>query len=168
MLTLNATRTITLELAGAAYHTIELTPIINPEPGTRYILSDSSWTFSSGGTKAFAYQLQYYLQVSSPYGYANGTGWYNANTTATASVVPTNVNGYEFQEWTGSVFSPSPSVAVTMDSNKELLATWTESKNSATPLLAEGLLLAMAIVITAVFMKRGSLRDWLRPHPSAD
>jgi hypothetical protein len=168
VLTLNATRTITLEFTGGTYHTLELTPIIDPEPGTRYVLSDPSWTFSSGGTKTFAYQLQYYLQVNSSYGYANGTGWYNANTTATASVVPANVNGYEFQGWTGSVSSGSPTVVVKMDSNKELSATWTQSKNSATPLSAEGLLLAIAIVIAAVFMKRQSLRDRLRPHPSAD
>jgi hypothetical protein len=168
VLSLNVTRTVTLEFSRGVKHTVELTPIINVEPGTRYVLSDPSWTFSSGGTKTFAYQLQYYLQANSQYGYANGTGWYDAGTTAAVSISPTTLDNHQFEGWIGSMVSDSPTVTVTMDSNKELSARWTQGENFLTSLLAEGLLLLAAIVIAVTFMKRRSLRDWIRPRPSAD
>lgn len=170
MIPLNETRTVILEFRKGGNHTLELTPIINAEPGTRYVLSDFSWTFSSGGSKTYAYQLQYHLQVNSQYGNASGTGWYDANTTAVASITPTTLDGHAFQGWIGSVVSSSPTLAVRVDSSKELSATWSQGLPASIQgeNLAEGLLILIAIVALVSFMKHRSVRRRLRPHPSAD
>ncbi len=125
-ISLNQSKIVTLEFTRGGSHTIGLTPIINIQPGTRYVLYGTPWTFSSGGTRNFAYQEEYYLQVNSQYGYKSGTGWYNANSTATASIAPTSVDGHQFQGWIGSIVSSSPTVTLMMDSSKELSATWSE------------------------------------------
>lgn len=125
-ISLNQSKMVTLEFTRGGSHTIGLTPIINIEPGTRYVLYGTPWTFSSGGTRNFAYQEEYYLQVNSQYGYKSGSGWYNANSTTTASITPTNVNGHQFQGWIGSIVSSSPTVTFKMDSSKELSATWSQ------------------------------------------
>ena len=91
--TLNQTRIIILEFQRGGNHTISLSSIIQAEPGTRYTLPQTSWTFSSGGEKSFHYNLQYFLNVTSAYGYATGTGWYDANSTAVVSVIPSETDG---------------------------------------------------------------------------
>jgi hypothetical protein len=53
------------------------------------------------------YTVQYYLNVVSPYSSPLGSGWYNAGSTAYASVSSTSVSGgggiqYGFSSWTGS------------------------------------------------------------------
>jgi subtilisin family serine protease len=149
MIPLNQTKTITFEFRRGASHTVELTPIINLESGTRYILSDSSWTFSSGGTHTFAYQLQYYLQVNSQYGYASGKGWYDAGQNATASLTSAIVDDHVFLGWTGSVISPSLTVTLKMDSSKELVATWTPALS--TPAQDNDLLIVALLILTAAF-----------------
>ena len=133
MILLNQTTTVPLEFARGGSHTVELTPIINTEPGTRYLLFGTPWTFTSGGTRNFTYQEQHYLQVNSQYGYANGTGWYNANSTATASITPTSLAGHQFQGWIGAIVSSSPTVTLRMDSSKELSATWSQGVNIPAP-----------------------------------
>jgi hypothetical protein len=165
---LNVTRTIPLEFRRGGNHTLELTPIIALAPGERYALSDFAWTFSSGGTKTFSYQLQYYLQVNTPYGYASGTGWYNANATAQAGVTPTTVDGHQFEGWIGSAVLDQPTFTVKMDSSKEMMAKWTEGENPSNTLLIEGLLIVIALTLSVAFTKRSSLREWIRLRPSAD
>jgi hypothetical protein len=172
---LNETKTIILEFKGGGNHTVELTPIINVESGSRYLLSGSPWIFSSGGTRTYSYQLQHYLQVSSPYGNPTGSGWYNVNTTATASITPTTVGSHQFEGWIGSLASTSPTVNVTMDSSKQLLATWspgpptlTQLQNSPAIVLVEAVLIFIAILASVVLVRRQSLRRRLRPNPSED
>jgi len=146
---LNQTSTVTLEFSRGGSHTVQLTPIIEVEPGTRYVLFGTPWTFSSGGTRNFAYQGQYYLQVNSQYGYANGTGWYNANTTATASITPTTVEGHEFQGWIGAIVSSSPTFTVKMDSSKEISATWSAA-SLAPPGSPAGIVWILTIAIASI------------------
>ncbi len=122
--TLNQTRVINLEFQSGGNHTIELSPTIQVGPGTRYRLTANPWTFSSGGVKRFRYQLEFLLQVKSAFGYATGAGWYHANSTATASVVPAVRAGYQFKGWTGSISSDSQTVEIRMDSSKEIIALW--------------------------------------------
>lgn len=172
---LNETRTIILEFTNNKTHTIELTPVINLGPNLRYVTFSSQWVFSSGGTKTFSYQLQYYLQVNSTYGTASGSGWYDAGQEARASITPTSVDDHQFQGWIGSVSSNSPTLNVTMDSGKKLTATWSPGPPSLTQLesslaipIVEVLLIITASILILAFMRRRSPRGRLRSNPSED
>ncbi len=145
--TLNQTRTVVLEFQRGGNHTVSLSPYLTAQPGTRYVLEELPWTFSSGGVRRFHYKLQFYLQVTSEYGYATGTGWYDANSTAVASVIPKVIQGHEFHGWIGSVSSGSEAVEVKMDSSKVLIATWGPASVQS---MANILGLAMAIAISVV------------------
>ena len=165
---LNQTTTVSLEFARGGNHTVELTPIIEVEPGTRYVLFGTPWTFSSGGIRDFTYQEQYYLQVNSQYGYASGTGWYNANSTATASITPTHLDAHQFQGWIGAIVSNSPTVTVKMDSSNELSATWAESVSRSTlTVLGGGIVLLVIVSAIMVFVKLRNRRSRLHSRPSA-
>lgn len=166
---------------GGGTHTIELNPpIIDVSPGVRYAVSGSPWEFSSGGTRQFDYRLQYYLEVTSPYGYPVGTGWYDANITVTAGVYPLQVPGYHFQEWTGSVTSPTSAVNVTMNSEKQLVAKWSEDSHMMGPASFSAILVlvlaAVGVVsivmlfktgrVNLVALRRNVAARRLRRHPS--
>ncbi len=168
-ISINQTSTVTLEFTSGGNHTVELTPIIDVEPGTRYVLFGSPWTFSSGGTLNYTYQEQYYLQVNSEYGYASGTGWYNANTTAAASITPTNPQGHQFQGWIGSVVSSSPSVTIRMDSSKNIVATWSQGENVNGPTLlwATVVIVLVAVAVTAMIRLRDQKSRKDQPHSTS-
>lgn len=122
---LDQARTIVYEFQRGGNHTIQLTSLIQPQPGSRYLLMEPTWIFSTGGSKQFHYTLQFHLQATSAYGYATGTGWYDANSTAIVSVIPSQTAGREFRGWIGDVISNSPVVEVKVDSSKEMTALWT-------------------------------------------
>ena len=162
-LALNQTRTLTFEFTSGGNHTIELTPILNIQPGTRYVLYGTPWTFSSGGSRDYTYQEQHYFQVNSQYG-SSGTGWYDENATAVASVVAPNVDGYQFQGWNGSVVSSSPTITVTMDSAKAVSAVWTKSTNVSPQTLLPATIaivigLVAVIVVARLRRSRGRAQD---------
>jgi subtilisin family serine protease len=167
-LQLNSTNTRVLEFARGGSHIIQLTPIINVEPGVRYALYNYSWIFSTGGTRTFIYQEQFYLQVNSQYGSPSGTGWYDANSTASVSITPTTVDGHQFQGWIGANVSSSPAVTVKMDSSKEISATWNQNGSFAPlTLLAEGVVILMVATVILAFIKLRYLGKRHRQHPSA-
>ena len=150
-ISLNQTNTLILEFRRGGTHTIELAPhTIQISPGVRYVASGTPWEFSSGGIRKFDYQLQYYLEVTSPYGYATGTGWYGANTTTTAGVYPLEVPGFHFQGWTGSVTSPSSSIQVTMNSEKRLVARWAEDRPMMDGSVPLNVFLVVALVVIGI------------------
>jgi subtilisin family serine protease len=152
--TLNVTQTLVLEFQGNSTHTIQVAPILQADAGTRYFANDS-WSFSSGGSKNIAYQLQFYLQVQSPHGSTTGTGWYDANSTATASVEPTSVPGFRFFEWAGASSSTSSTIEVTMGSSKSLVAQWeqTPTPNPTTSSLALLVILVIGLISVAVVIR---------------
>jgi len=152
-ITLNQTRTVVLEFQRGGNHTVSLSPYLTAQPGTRYALEELPWTFSSGGVRRFHYKLQFYLQVTSEYGYATGTGWYDANSTAVANVIPQVTQGHEFQGWIGAASSSSEAVEVKMDSSKVLIATWrpTSGQNMASIL---GVAMAIAISVVIALLVR--------------
>jgi len=151
--TLNQTRTIILEFQHGGNHTVSLSPYLSVRPGARYALEELPWTFSSGGVRRFHYKLQFFLQVTSAYGYATGTGWYDANSTAVANVIPQVIQGHQFQGWTGSISSDSQAIEVRMDSSKDLIATWRPVSGAASITnisIADILGSVMAIVVSVV------------------
>jgi hypothetical protein len=121
---LDQASTVVYEFQRGGNHTIQLTSLIEGQPGSRYVLIEPTWIFSTGGSKQFHYTLQFHLQVNSAYGYATGTGWYAANSTAIVSVIPSQTQGHEFRGWIGDVISNSPVVEVKLDSSKEMTAVW--------------------------------------------
>jgi subtilisin family serine protease len=156
--TLNETRTVVLEFQSGGNHTVSLSQYLMVEPGTRYALVEPPWTFTSGGVRMFHYKLQFYLQVTSAYGYATGGGWYDANSTAEAIVVPQSTQGHVFEGWIGAASSSSPTVDVKMDSSKVLIATW---RPTAGQDWASILGFAMATVVSvaiALFLRRRYLK----------
>jgi len=124
---LNRTNQLVLEFKAGVVHSVEITKYISASEGARYALYENTWNFSSGSAKTIVYRLQYYLDVESSRGYATGSGWYDANSTATAAVGSTFVEGYEFQGWAGAVNSTNSSVQIEMDSSKHITAVWKES-----------------------------------------
>ncbi len=145
-ISLNQTLRIVLEFRQGENHTIAPSQIIQIDSGTRYTLTEEPWTFSAGGVRRFHYQLQFFLHVKSAFSYPTGTGWYNANSTAIASVVPPVAEGYEFSGWIGAVSSDSPTVQVKMDSSKEIVAVW---RPVHSPLNIDNIIgVALAIVIS--------------------
>ncbi len=151
---LNQTRATILEFHQGGNHTIELSAVIATEHGGRYVLVGGPWTFSSGGIRRFHYQLQFLLQVTSEFGSVAGNGWYDANSTAVASVRPTIVQRYRFQGWIGAISSNSPTVEVTMDSSKEIIATWRLESDLLTLANLIGLILAGLISVAIAFVVR--------------
>ena len=173
---LNQTSTVILEFTRGHTHTTELTPIVDVEPGIRYMLPEDQriWNFSSGGMRTYTYQEQFYLQVNSQYGFPNGTGWYDANASAVVSISPTTFDGHQFQGWIGPVVSDSPTVTVRMDSSKELSATWsqvlppTNQSYDTTSLVLVGVLILIGVVSVGLFMRYRSRRGKVRLRLSAD
>lgn len=155
---LNQTRIIILEFQRGGNHTISLSSIIPVEAGTRYTLQQSSWTFSSGGEKSFHYNLQYFLNVTSAYGYATGTGWYDANSTAVVSVIPSETEGRQFQGWIGSVTSNSQVAEVRMDSSKEMTATWRSTQEPYNVANVAGFVFAIIFSIAVALIVRYKAR----------
>ncbi len=153
-ISLNQTRRIVLEFRRGENHTMAPSLTIQVDPGTRYALVEAPWNFSAGGVRRFHYQLQFYLHVKSAFSYPTGTGWYKANSTAIASVVPPVAEGYEFSGWIGAISSDSPTVQVKMDSSKEIVAVW---RPVHSPLNIEniiGVALAIAISLAVALVVR--------------
>ncbi|MCX6841997.1 MAG: T9SS type A sorting domain-containing protein [candidate division WOR-3 bacterium] len=116
------------------------TPDVNG--GTRYVFtnwsgdatgSDNPVTVNMSGPKTITagWQTQYYLTVDNGgHGTAGGAGWYDAGTTANATIDPLTVAGdpgvqYVFNGWTGDASgSGSPSNNITMNGPKTATATW--------------------------------------------
>jgi lysophospholipase L1-like esterase len=98
-----------------------------PATGTS---SNVLFSLMSPSSISWIWKTQYYLTVSSTYGNAAGTGWYDAGASAYASVSPTTVvsaggTQYSFTGWSGSASgSSSNSNALIMDSPKTAMANW--------------------------------------------
>ena len=107
-------------------------------PGARYTFNE----WSDGGPYAHeillsgaitlkaTFRTEFYLTVTSPYGETGGSGWYEAGTTAFASLRNTTVPGptgvrYVFVGWTGDAGGAGRmSSGIVMDGPKTANATW--------------------------------------------
>jgi len=99
--------------------------------GTRYYCQNTAWQTNSSGTQIFTYLPQYFLAVQTPYGSADGQGWYTSGSTAHATVSDQDVPEGQgtrniFSGWTGDATgSQLASNAITMDGPKVAVANWT-------------------------------------------
>ena len=98
--------------------------------GTRYFVQDATWSFSLPGHHIFTYTAQYFLSVSTPYSTATGQGWYNAGTTAHATLQDREIDESQgtrhvFAGWTTAASGTDlTSNDITMDAPKTAAATW--------------------------------------------
>jgi len=94
----------------------------DPHQASNSVLMDNPKTITAN------WVTQYKLTVNSPYGNPAGDDWYDAGSSATASVT-TPVDGgagtrYVFTGWTGDLTSTTPTVSITMNSPHSLTASW--------------------------------------------
>ena len=80
------------------------------------------------------YRLQYFVNVTSPYGTPTGSGWYDENSTMAASVEPPvdNEAGNQviFALWRGDMNGTDSRVLMSIDSPKTVQAEWTPFSSS--------------------------------------
>lgn len=73
------------------------------------------------------YKTQFYLAVKSPYGNAQGEGWYDEGTSATFSVTPSYDSGwikYVFERWLGDSTASTATATALMDSPRSVAAVY--------------------------------------------
>jgi peptidoglycan/xylan/chitin deacetylase (PgdA/CDA1 family) len=86
----STTNTITYTGITSGTHLWNVSTPTSGATGTRYIARTSSGTMNvpTQTSQTLAYTTQYYLNVTSAYGTAIGSGWYNSGSTAYATVTP--------------------------------------------------------------------------------
>ncbi|MEM2275684.1 MAG: M64 family metallopeptidase, partial [Thermoproteota archaeon] len=108
------------------------------------------------------YRKQYLLDVSSPYGFALGSGWYDEGVNASFSIFPTVIdNGlmvFHFSGWRGDLESHSPTGTIIMNSPKRLIAEWREDFTKIHILLALMLIIGVCVALKRVLKFTGFIR----------
>jgi len=112
------------------------------------------------------YQIQYRLDVISPYASTNGSGWYPENTNATSSISPpvTQAEGlagflgvrHVFDHWTGDCVSAEPNCILVMDGPKKTTAVW---KDDYAITMAGVILLLVVGIVLSFFVRRKRARQ---------
>lgn len=144
-------------------HMITVDQYISGSEGTRYSCSSNSWSVSSTDKHTFVYTTQYYLTVSSPYGTVSDSSWYDADSTRTFWVTPTEQSmqdllgalggKYVFDHWSGDSTATAPTASVTMDRPRTVKAEW--RADYTIPYVIIGAIVgAIAIVVVLLFMRR--------------
>ncbi|MEM2617253.1 MAG: Ig domain-containing protein [Thermofilaceae archaeon] len=140
----------------------------------KVIVSDGFYSSESlsGRFKVGAYVR---LDVESPYGKTEGSGWYLINQTAVFSVTPTKVEMsgilgtlggyYEFTGWSGDTTSTSPSSKIVMDGNKKVVAQFKPNYTMPLLILAGVAIAALLIIVAGLKVKTKSGQKTLPPPP---
>ena len=98
-----------------------------PASGTESVVN---FTMNEPSSVTWIWKTRYYLDVSSHFGSVGGAGWYDAGSSAYATISPLVVVGgdgaqYVFSGWSGGASgSSSASNTIEMDSPKTALANW--------------------------------------------
>ena len=154
---------------GASVQTNQVPPTVAGPSGTQYAFKD--WeldgsaqsgnqltvTMDKPHTAVAKYSTQYQLTVDSPGGIGSpqGSGYYDAGSTATFSV--TSPVGYfvqqVFVQWQGDYTGTNPQGSVTMDKPRTVNAVWATSYTQA--YIAGGILVVALIAAAILLMRRG-------------
>jgi hypothetical protein len=117
-------------------HVISVPPTVTLENTSRLVFkqwndSSASPTLqidSSGDLTLYAiYRRQHHLNVTSPFGQAAGSGWYDENATAFFHVEPpvlVEQTVHVFERWFGDSADSSPASSVFMNDSKNIQASW--------------------------------------------
>lgn len=134
--------------------------------GERGLFVGWSDNFSSGNrdidiennlTLRVNFQIQYRLDVYSPYASTNGSGWYSAGEVAYATVQPTRVFSegvmgflgvqHVFDRWTQDCAATTPTCSIVIDGPKRVDAVWRDDY-SVTMLEIVAMIAAAAVVFS--------------------
>mgnify|MGYP002153772303 CR=1 FL=1 len=117
-------------------HLITVPPVIMLGNASRAVFQQWNDTLSgptlhltlSGDLALLAiYRRQYYLNVTSPFGQTNGSGWYDENAVAQFHVTPpllVDETTHVFAGWSGDSNDSSPASSVSMNGSKDIRASW--------------------------------------------
>ncbi len=152
---------------------LSLPPMVQAEgQGKRYVVNgwDMDGSFYGGPSLSVQmngphavkgiYKTQYYLKVGSEYGQVTGDGWYDENSSATATAKPElPVDGMWgalgakriFYQWSGDASGPSPTLTVRMDRAKSLTALYSMDQTIPIVLVLAIILVASLLVIGFLF-----------------
>jgi len=137
--------------------------IIPGGDGTRYVFQQ--WTIDNAPvlgnqvqvtmnnphTLVAHYKTQYMFTVFSDYGIAQGTGWYDAGSSAAFSVTTEVDTSYGvkqvFERWTGDTQTTSANAAITMDSPHTVRAVWRTDSTVLYTTIALGIAAAFVLGI---------------------
>ena len=156
--------------AGEGWYVSTDSVIVGPVPssipggdGTRYIFQQwtidnapitgnpAQVTMNNPHTLVAHYKTQYMLTVLSDYGIAQGTGWYDAGSSATFSVTTQVDVSYGvkqvFERWTRDTQSTSATTAITMDSPHTIRAVWRTDSTVLYTTIALGIAAAFVLGI---------------------
>ena len=116
-------------------HTVQVEPVTYLTSQTRVVFT--GWDDGSTDTTRLItldndtsilanYRLQYFVNVTSTYGMPSGSGWYDQNSTASASVEPPVVDESKmiFAQWQGDVNGSDSRILLTANSPKTVVAVW--------------------------------------------
>jgi uncharacterized repeat protein (TIGR02543 family) len=130
---------------------ISIEPVIYESGTTRFTFQ--RWNVSADGRDANAtlivdspisleaiWQKEFYLNVSSTYGEAWGSGWYGEGMTASFGVIPPppNLIGYVFDGWAGGGTAQTINATALMDGPRNVVAKWHRDYTQVTLLSATG------------------------------
>ena len=134
----------------------------------RYVCKSNVETTSSDASITFDYTLQYLLTVESPYGEAEGSGWFDKDYTARFSMSPVTIPiegflgtlgaKYVFKGWIGDLTASSSSAEAKMDSPKRVTAVW-EADYSNVYLILGGLGMTIAGLSFFMFFRRRGVKE---------
>ncbi len=145
-------------------HEVTVPQQIEPGEGVRHLftswndgITDASRTIKAGGTYMPVFDTQYYVNLASPFGSPEGSGWYDKGSKAQLSVQPSDgvLIRRHFQAWSGDVMGNDPVTEIEVDGAKFAGTRW-EFELTGLYILS-GALAALAI-LTTVFMRRYKTR----------
>jgi len=159
-------------LAGSA-HTLLVDSTISSASGVRYVFvewSDGSKDASrtANATEATRltakFKIQYELKVIANLGDPQGSGWYDAGSTATFSVTSPQPQGglfgslggkIVFQAWTGDSAAETATASIGMDGPKAVEAQWTTDESQPYMILGGiGAAIVAAIILAFILIRR--------------
>jgi len=165
-----------MTFARETIHKIAVTDFISGPPGVRYRCDASETQVSAATTLIFAYTAEYYVNVTSPIGRTEGSGWYANDTVASFSVDRSTVPAEGFLgmlglkhslvEWVGSDsflgVPVGPRGSLVVREPTVILAVWQEDWGSVLFNIAV-LLVLIAVASVAVILEVRKRRNPGRP-----
>lgn len=119
---------VNLDFLIGTSHNVSVDEIVLGEQGIRYHCTAPARAVSATCSHAFAYVVEYQLDVKSQHGTVVGEGWYRSGSAARISV-DTPVAGpvgvkYRFKQWSGDSTATSPETTLMMDGPRFVSAVW--------------------------------------------
>jgi len=176
--------TSTWEIGSA--HTLSVDSTISGEEGVRYVFvewsdgsKDTSHTITVTETASLTakFKTQYELKVTSDLGDPQGSGWYDAGSTATFSVTsPQPETGLFgslggktiFRAWTGDSTADKSTADIVMDGPKTVRAQWITDDSQPYMILGGiGVGVVIVIILALLLMRRKKLPSPVYPPAQA-